>query len=110
MPHLRQLIIALLAIAVTAYPLWAIPDTSVVEEQRTSIARSLETLDYAPAVAESAAALLTAEDLAVLSAHPEMLQRAGGLNNFSTAIIIVTLIIVGLVILAANGSGFVSVS
>ena len=50
----------------------------------------------------------TDDDIAILLDNEQMMQRAGGLSNLGAAYLIGTLIVVGIIILAANGSGFVT--
>jgi hypothetical protein len=61
------------------------------------IAEQLVELGRAPAQAREATSRLTAEDLAVLLAHPEMMQAAGG-AEMTFGVLLVIGVIVGLAI------------
>jgi hypothetical protein len=91
-------------------PAEAGPATEADEAARARIAADLVDLGYAPESAADMAAQLTPDDLAVLTANPKMMQQAGTMSNTTIALIVGGLIVVGIIILAANGSGFVSIS
>ena len=75
---------------------------------RGQISRELIEIGYTPDRAQDAASRLTAEDLEVLLAHPEMMQAAGGAQVEMT---IGALLIVGLIVgLAVAGSSVVIIS
>ncbi|MDY7108675.1 MAG: hypothetical protein SYC29_08555 [Planctomycetota bacterium] len=78
-----------------------------VDPARAVIAVKLVELGFTDEEAQQAAAELTGADIAVLLENDRMMQRAGDLSNTGAAYLIGTLIVVGIVILAANGSGFV---
>lgn len=75
---------------------------------RMLVALSLVDLGFTPSEARRAALELTDDDIAVLLDNEQMMQRAGDLSNLGAAYLIGTLIVVGIIILAANGSGFVT--
>jgi len=75
---------------------------------RMLIALRLVDLGFTPSEARQAALELTDDDIAVLLDNERMMQRAGDLSNLGAAYLIGTLIVVGIIILAANGSGFVT--
>jgi hypothetical protein len=64
---------------------------------RERIVEQLVGIGRAPAQAREAAARLTAEDLEVLLAHPDMMQAAGGLE-MTFGVLLVVGVIVGLAI------------
>jgi hypothetical protein len=78
-----------------------------IDPMRALIALKLVELGFTGAEAQQAAVELTDDDIAVLRENERMMQRAGDLSNVGAAYLIGTLIVVGIVILAANGSGFV---
>ncbi|MHC4141975.1 MAG: hypothetical protein ACYSUF_08895 [Planctomycetota bacterium] len=70
---------------------------------REQISRQLIDIGRAPAEAQDAASRLTAEDLEVLLANPEMIQAAGGAQtHMAIGILLVVALIVALA--AAGGS------
>ena len=75
---------------------------------RILIALRLVDLGFTASEARQAALELTDDDIAILLDNEQMMQRAGGLSNLGAAYLIGTLIVVGIIILAANGSGFVT--
>jgi hypothetical protein len=77
---------------------------------RMLIALRLVELGFTDEEAQQAAAELTADDIAVLLENERMMQRAGDLSNVGAAYLIGTLIVVGIIILAANGSGYVTIN
>jgi hypothetical protein len=96
---------AVVAVMLAAQPLAAVeaaPDDAAGGCDR--ISRQLIDLGRAPEAARDAARRLTAEDLAVLLAHPEMMQAAGGA---STDIAIGALLVTGLIIALAVAGGTV---
>jgi hypothetical protein len=92
-----------------AGPVDAAPATEADDAGRAQIAADLVDLGYAPELAADMAAQLTPDDLAVLTANPKMMQQAGTMSNTTIALIVGGLIVAGIIILAANGSGFVSI-
>jgi hypothetical protein len=85
------------------------PCDTTLDARRLWVAGRLVGHGRATADALADAARLTADDLDVLCANPEMLQPAGALGETTVAILIGVGIIVLIVILAANGSGTVMV-
>jgi hypothetical protein len=77
---------------------------------RAEVARQLVSLGYEPAEADVAATELTDEDIAVLLGHPKMMQSAGETPNLTAAFIVGAVIVAGVIILAANGSGSISIN
>jgi hypothetical protein len=80
-----------------------------IDPARALIAVRLVELGFTAEEAQQAAIELTDADIAVLLENDRMMQRAGDLSNLGAAYLIGTLIVVGIVILAANGSGFVNI-
>jgi hypothetical protein len=78
--------------------------------ERAEVARQLVSLGYDPAEADRAAGELTDEDIAVLLGNPKMMQTAGESPNLTAAFIIGGVIVAGVIILAANGSGSISIN
>jgi len=79
-----------------------------VDPARMLIALQLVEVGFTADEARQAAIELTDADIAVLLDNERMMQRAGDLSNVGAAYLIGTLIVVGIIILAANGSGFVT--
>jgi hypothetical protein len=77
---------------------------------RATVTAKLIDLGYGAEEAAELASQLTPADLDVLASNPGMMQRAGDISQTTTAYIIGGLIVAGIVILAVNGSGFVSIS
>jgi hypothetical protein len=75
---------------------------------RMLIALKLVDLGFTASEAREAALELTDDDIAILLDNEQMMQRAGDLSTLGAAYLIGTLIVVGIIILAANGSGFVT--
>jgi hypothetical protein len=81
-----------------------------IDSARALVAVKLVELGFTAEEARQAAIELTDDDIAVLLENERMMQRAGDLSNLGAAYLIGTLIVVGIVILAANGSGFVNIN
>jgi len=79
-----------------------------IEPARLLIALRLVDLGFTASEARQATLELTDDDIAILLDNEQMMQRAGDLSNLGAAYLIGTLIVVGIIILAANGSGFVT--
>ena len=76
---------------------------------REAIARQLIEIGRTSDAARNTASRLTAEDLEVLLANPEMMQVAGAVSQMAVAYLIGGLIVAGIVILIVAGSGSVSI-
>jgi len=76
---------------------------------RARIAEQLIALDVAPDQAAAQAAQLTADDLEVLLANPDMMQRAGSAGQLEKTVILAA-IVIGVIVLigVAAGSGGLS--
>ena len=87
------------------YPAAAEPGvpSAVIETGQATIAGQLVELGRAPDVARAAASRLTAEDLEVFLANPEMMQAAGG--NIVWGVMLGALVVGGVIALAAAGNG-----
>jgi len=89
-----------------AYAPLAVAAPALLQEQRSTIAERLIALGYAPDAAVRMTAELTPDDLAVISANPKMMQKAGEMDDAAWNIVIALIVagvVVGIVI-AANGS------
>ena len=84
------------------------PAASENDPARMLMAISLVDLGFTASEARRAALELTDDDIAVLLDNERMMQRAGDMSNLGAAYLIGTLIVVGIIILAANGSGYVT--
>ncbi len=80
-----------------------------VEQARTRIAAELARLRGSDQLALAQVAQLTDADIAVFADNPRMLQTAGWQSSDTIILVIVIAFVVVLVVLAANGSGFVMV-
>ena len=100
----------LLAVAVVTHPVLSGPPAggTAQDEQRGEITRQLIDLGRAPADADRAASLLTPEDLVVLGDNPNMMQPAG--SGLFWGIVLITALVVGIVLLAMAGSGFIMIN
>ena len=112
--HRRSaMFLAMLALlTLLVQPAWAGQSAAAADDRprdRQHIVAQLVDLGYAPIQASDMAGELTAEDLDVLLANPDMMQR-GGDDIVVWAFIVGVLIVAGIVVLAANGSGSVHVN
>ncbi len=81
-----------------------------IDAGRQLIAGQMTQLGYEPQAARDAASRLTAADLEVLLANPEMMQAAGALSATAQAYILGILIVGGIVALGIAGSASVSIN
>ncbi len=84
--------------------------SSKIDPGRQLIARQMTQLGYEPQAARAAASRLTAADLEVLLANPEMMQAAGALSATAQANIMGILIVGGIVALGIAGSASVMIN
>jgi hypothetical protein len=101
---------AVVAAMLVAQPLALATDTAAddLSGAREQISRQLVELGRTPQSAQDAAGRLTPDDLAVLLAHPEMMQAAG---DAQTHMAIGILLVVAIIIdLAAAGGSVVVIS